>query len=82
MSSKRKKILNHLIKCIEHDFGFYNPTWKWTSLPDDIRNNFNLLEKDLLVWKEKGYIDLFTENDILYLKIFSIPKLENENPKI
>ena len=77
MASKRKKVLEQLIKCIEHDFGFYNPTWKWSSLPENIRDNFTLIENDLLAWKEKEYIDLYKENDVLYLKIFEVPKLEN-----
>ena len=77
MASKRKKVLEQLIKCIEHDFGFYNPTWKWSSLPENIRDNFTLIENDLLAWKEKEYIDLYKEKDILYLKIFEVPKLEN-----
>ncbi len=77
MSSKRKKILAQLVNCIKQDFGFYNPTWKWSSLPENIRDNFTLIETDLLVWKEKGYIDLYTENDILYLKIIEVPKLES-----
>lgn len=77
MASQRKKILKQLIKCIEHDFGFYNPTWKWSSLPDNIRDNFTLIENDLLAWKENGYIDLYKENEILYLKIIEVPKLEN-----
>lgn len=77
MPSKRKKIIDQLIKCIEHDFGFYNPTWKWSSLPENIQDNFELIKKDLLVWKEKGFIDLYTENGILYMKIIEVPKLEN-----
>ena len=77
MASKRKKVLAQLIKCIEHDFGFYNPTWKWSSLPENIRDNFTLIENDLLAWKEKGHIDLYKENDVLYLKIIEVPKLEN-----
>jgi hypothetical protein len=77
MPSKKKKILQQLIKCIEHDFGFYNPTWKWSSLPENIKDNYNLIENDLLAWKDKGYIDLFTENDKLYLKIFKVPIMEN-----
>jgi hypothetical protein len=28
-------------------------------------------------WRDKGYIDLYTENEILYLKIFKVPILEN-----
>jgi hypothetical protein len=77
MSSKRKKVLQQLQKCIEHDFGFYNPNWKWSSLPENIKNNFELIEKDLMDWKDKGYIDLYTENDTLYLKIIKVPILEN-----
>jgi hypothetical protein len=77
MASKRKKILQQLVNCIEHDFGFYNPIWKWSSLPDNIRDNFDLIENDLLIWKEKGFIDLYTEDDIRYIKIFNVPVLEN-----
>jgi len=77
MASKRKKILEQLVKCIKHDFGFYNPTWKWNSLPENIRDNYTIIEKDLLLWKEKGYIDLYTKNEMLYIKIFEVPTIEN-----
>jgi len=75
MASKKKKIIQHLRKCIEHDYGFYNPEWKWDSLPEDIRENYNLVESTLLEWKQKGYIDLYTKDNIKYIKIFQIPEL-------
>ncbi len=76
MSSKRNKILQNLIKCITHDFGFYNPIWKWSSLPKDISENYTLIENDLKIWEEKGYIKILEKDNIKYIEIKEIPKLE------
>ncbi len=72
--ASQKKIIHQLIKCIEHDFGFYNPEWKWDSLSDNIRNNYPLIENTLNEWKQKGYIDIYIRDGIKYLKIIEIPK--------
>ena len=75
MASKRKKIIEHLIKCIQHDFGFYNPEWKWSSLPINIRENYNLIENTLLEWKKKEYIDIYEKGGVRYLKIYKVPEI-------
>ncbi len=75
MASKRKKIIQHLHKCIKHDFGFYNPEWKWDSLPENIRDNYDLIENTLLEWKQKEFIDLYEKEGIKYIKIFKVPEV-------
>lgn len=75
MASKKNKIIKHLHKCIEHDFGFYNPEWKWNSLPKNIKDNYDLIEDTLLEWKQKEYIDIYEKEGIKYIKIFNVPKL-------
>lgn len=75
MPSKKRKIILHLLACIKHDFGFYNPEWKWSSLPDDIKNNYQLIEDILLQWKEKKYIDIYEKEGCRYIKIFEIPTI-------
>ena len=74
MASKKKKVLQHLHKCIEHDFGFYNPEWKWSSLPNNISENFKLIEETLIDWQKKGYIELYKKDDIQYIKIIKVPE--------
>ena len=75
MASRKEKVIEQLIKCIEHDFGFYNPIWKWNSLPKNIRNNYDLIEEKLLIWEREGYISMFKENDILYMRINKVPQV-------
>ena len=74
MASKKKKIVQQLRKCIEHDFGFYNPDWKWSSLPDNISENFDLIKDTLDDWENKGYIQLYKKDDIQYIKIIKVPE--------
>lgn len=75
MASKKNKIIKLLHKCIEHDFGFYNPEWKWNSLPENIKDNYDLIEDTLLEWKQKEYIDIYEKEGVKYIKIFNVPKL-------
>jgi len=72
--TRKKHILQRLQKCIKHDFGFYNPKWKWSSLPDDIQENYELIEDVLLDWKDKKYIDLYEKDGDRYIEIFKVPK--------
>ncbi|WP_010183032.1 hypothetical protein [Aquimarina agarilytica] len=75
MPSKRKKIVQHLHKCIKHDFGFYNPEWKWDSLPDDIRDNYDLIKNTLDKWENDGCIEVYSKDNIRYIKIIKVPQL-------
>ena len=55
-NSKSKRRINVFTSFIAHDFGAYNPVWKWDELPDPINISFELLETKLTEWELKGYI--------------------------
>lgn len=74
MATKMSKVKNHLIKCIKHDFGFYNPEWKWSSLPKEIAENRNLIQDLLDRWQQEGHIELFEKEGVDYIKIISVPE--------
>jgi len=59
---KTKKMINFLIDNIRHDFGFYNPIWKWKDLPATLNTSYDILSSKLLEWQEKGYIKLYEKN--------------------
>lgn len=71
---RMKRIINYLYNLIKHDFGFYNPKWKWDLLPNDIKDNYDLIEHKLLEWQEKGYIKILIENDEKFIEIISVPE--------
>lgn len=71
---KKKKLVAFLINLIRHDFGFYNPIWKWNLLPTEIRDNYELLEEKLNEWQQKGHIRVFIENGERMLEIISVPE--------
>jgi hypothetical protein len=73
---KLKKMVSLLIANIRHDFGFYNPVWKWNDLPEPLNESYESLYPKLLEWEEKGYIKLFEENGEKIIKILKVPEEE------
>jgi hypothetical protein len=74
MSKKnKKKIVKILVDLIRHDFGFYNPVWKWNDLPGLINENYELLKPILQEWEEKGHIRIFEKDGERMIEIFSTP---------
>ncbi len=71
---KKKNLTNFFINLIRHDFGFYNPVWKWNDLPEPLNASYELLESKLKEWQEKGHIRIFEENAERMLEIISVPE--------
>ncbi|MRI63599.1 hypothetical protein EDM00_06300 [Ornithobacterium rhinotracheale] len=71
---KEKKLIKILIDNIRHDFGFYNPKWKWKNLPEPLNKSYNLLYPTLLKWQENGYVNLFEGNGEKMIEIIQIPE--------
>lgn len=71
---KTKKIAKLLIDNIRHDFGFYNPVWKWKFLPPPLNTSYHILYPKLMEWQQKGYIKLYEENGEIIMEIFQIPE--------
>jgi hypothetical protein len=69
----KKKLIKFFIGLIRHDFGFYNPIWKWSLLPEEISVNFDLLKDKLEEWQKKGYIRIFMKDGERMIEIFSVP---------
>lgn len=71
---KKKNLIKFFINLIRHDFGFYNPIWKWNDLPDPLNRSYEILEPKLKEWQEKGYIKVYEENGERMLEIISVPE--------
>ena len=70
----KKKIIKLFISFIAHDFGAYNPIWKWSELPKPLDESYYLIEFKLLEWQKKGQIRIFEKNGERMLEIISIPE--------
>jgi len=71
---KKKKLIEFFINFIRHDYGFYNPIWKWNSLPKQIKDNYDLLQDKLQEWEEKGHVKVFMIDGEIMIEIFSVPE--------
>ena len=69
-----KNLINFFINLIRHDFGFYNPIWKWNELPEPLNTSYDLLKPKLKEWEEKGHIKVYEESGERMLEIRSIPE--------
>ena len=73
--SKKSNIIKYLTSFIAHDFGAYSPIWKWDDLPDDIKDNYELIKDKLNKWEENGYVRIFDNEDgERMIEIFSVPE--------
>lgn len=70
---KIKKLIKFLTDNIRHDFGFYNPKWKWKNLPPPLNTSYEILYPKLLEWQQKGYIKLYEEKGEIIMEILEIP---------
>ena len=70
----KKNVVKHLLSCLRHDAGFYNPVWKWSSLPPKIAENYDLIKDVLNHWQELGHIEIFEESGVRYMRINSVPE--------
>lgn len=74
MDKQNKKLVKYLLGLIKHDFGFYNPIWKWSDLPSPLKESYHSVEAKLKEWQSKGYLRLFEENGQKMIEIISVPE--------
>ena len=73
-NSQKQKTIDFFVSFIAHDFGAYNPVWKWSELPEPLNTSYDLLKPKLKEWEDKGHIRVYKENGERMLEIKSIPE--------
>ena len=73
---KKRKMTIMLIKILRHDFGFYNSTFKWDTLPSPIDTSFEYLLPILEQWEEQGLIRLFKIDDEQMIEVLKLPSMK------
>ncbi len=71
---EQKCMANSFISFVAHDFGAYNPIWKWNDLPEPLNESYDILEPKLVEWEKKGHLKIYVENGERMVEIISIPE--------
>jgi len=64
---KTKKIIQIIIDNICHDKYAYDPTWRWDWLPPIVKECYNKILPILIMWEEKGYINLIEDGETIFI---------------
>jgi hypothetical protein len=64
---KRSKVIKAIADVICHDPFAFDPKWKWISLPECAKSEYDRILPILKIWEKNGFITLLEDDEYAFI---------------